>query len=69
MNNKTDPNDFIRKVAVASGAVTVGVGLIWFFFANEATADLSMQVKFVSVFVGFATCYIALKLYFKNKRF
>lgn len=69
MKNETESNDFIRKVAVASGAVTVGVGLIWFFFANEATSDLSMQVKSVSVFVGFATCFIALMLYFKNKQF
>ena len=66
MKKETNPSDFIRRVSVASGTVAVGVGLIWFFFATETTYDLSLQVKLVSAFVGFATCYIALKLYFKK---
>lgn len=69
MKNETDPSGFIRKVAVTSGSVTVCVGLIWFFYINETTSDLSLQVRLVSVFVGFVACFIALKLYFKNKQF
>lgn len=61
--------DKLRRVAINSGSATIVVGILMFFFSNDATASMPFEHRVIASLIGVISSLIALRIFFAKFKF
>lgn len=59
----------LRKIATTTGSVIIVTGIMVFFFANDATRTIAIELRAVAAFVAIVACLAALRIFFVKWKF
>lgn len=59
----------LRKIATTTGSAVIIIGILLFFFANDATRTISLESRVIAAFVGIVACLVALRIFFAKRKF
>lgn len=59
----------LRRVAVNAGSGAIVVGLLMFFFANDATSSMTFAERATAATIGIVVSLVALRVFFSQFKF